>query len=149
MFFRSVYKGDVLLKGIFAMNLDDLTVKQIREIAALAQTLGGCKTPTTGDTYAQEPPVIVRAYSGVFFGYLRSKNGVCVTLRDVRHIYSWGSVGLPEKTQTCEDIAARGLGTDSKMSAASSLGIIEQVAATFFVSSEAEKILLAQKWATK
>ena len=93
--------------------------------------------------------VIVRAYSGVFFGYLLSKTGASVELRDARQIYYWDSAGLPQKSNTCPDIAARGLGTGSKVSEPATRAIVEQVGAVFFMSSDAEKTVKTQKWATQ
>ncbi len=127
------------------IDIDTLTIKQVREIAALA----GCATKKKAVRSFAEEPVIVRAYSGVFFGYLVSKTGACVELRDARHIWSWDSAGLAEKSQTCGDIAARGLGTGSKVSAPVSRSIVEQVGATFFATDVAVKTIAAQKWATK
>jgi hypothetical protein len=93
--------------------------------------------------------VIVRAYSGVFFGYLLSKTGASVELRDARQIYYWDSAGLPQKSNTCPDIAARGLGTGSKVSQPVARAIVEQVGAVFFMGPEAQKTVEAQKWATR
>ncbi len=133
------------------IDIDSLTVKQIREISALAASLsGGCKpSEGTSTNYPERPPVIVRAYSGVFFGYLVSKNGAEVKLKDARHIWSWDSTGMTDKVQTCEDIASRGLGSGSKMSSPAPAAIIEQVGATLWVTPEAEQILVAQKWSTR
>ncbi len=127
------------------LNLEELTIKQVREIAALA----GCATKKRAAKSFAEEPVIVRAYSGVFFGYLVSKTGACVELRDARQIWSWDSAGLAEKSQTCGDIAMRGLGTGSKVSAPVTRSIVEQVGATFFATDAAVKTIAAQKWASK
>ncbi len=96
-----------------------------------------------------DPAVIVRAHSGVFFGYLIAKDGSSVTLRGARQIYYWDSVGLPEKSNTCPDIAARGLGTGSKVSQPAEKAIVEQVGAVFFMADSAAETVKAQKWATR
>lgn len=93
--------------------------------------------------------VIVRAYSGVFFGYLAGKPGSSVDLLKARQIWSWGSAGLPDKSNTCGDIAERGLGSDSKVSAPVTRVHITQVGAIFYVSKTAEKIVNAQKWGSR
>lgn len=58
--------------------------------------------------------VVVRAYSGVFFGYLVERRGGgdhCeVDLVRARHIHRWQSNGLPRKALNCEDLAILGAG---------------------------------------
>jgi hypothetical protein len=94
-------------------------------------------------------PVVVRAYSGVFFGYLLGKSGATVELRDARQIWSWDSAGLAEKVNTCGDIAVRGLGSGSKVSSPCSSVSVEQVGAVFVATPVAVQIIEAQKWASK
>ncbi|MBA2683248.1 MAG: hypothetical protein H0U66_01980 [Gemmatimonadaceae bacterium] len=94
------------------------------------------------------PAVIVRAYSGVFFGYLVAKDGTSVTLKGARQVWSWDSAGLPEPSRTCGDIATRGLGTGSKVSGPAD-AIVDQVGAVFFCTPVAVRIIDAQKWATR
>jgi|HubBroStandDraft_2_1064218.scaffolds.fasta_scaffold01184_10 hypothetical protein len=64
--------------------------------------------------------VIVRAYSGVFYGTLVEKRttgeSMEVDLRDAIHIWNWQSIGLPRKALTVEDLALIGAGTGSKVS---------------------------------
>ncbi len=96
----------------------------------------------------KQKAVIVRAYSGVFFGFLVSKKGTSVTLKGAQQVWSWDSTGLPEPSRTCGDIAARGLGTGSKVSGPAD-AIIEQVGVVFFCSPLAVRLIQAQKWATK
>jgi hypothetical protein len=58
--------------------------------------------------------VVVRAYSGVFFGYLVERRGgpeCCeVDLERARHIHRWRSDGLPRKALNIEDLAILGAG---------------------------------------
>ncbi len=95
------------------------------------------------------PPVIVRAHSGVFFGYLESKEGNTVTLVGARQIYYWNSAGLAEKTNTCPDMATNGIGTGSKVSKPAPKAIVDQVGATFFMTASAAKTVENQAWSTK
>ncbi len=97
----------------------------------------------------KHPAVIVRAHSGVFFGYLVSKDGGSVTLNMARQVFYWDSAGLPQKSNTCPDLASRGVGTGSKLSEPAPKAIIEQVGAVFFVTPEAVATITAQKWATR
>ncbi len=94
-------------------------------------------------------PVIVRAYSGVFFGYLLRSDSTSCLLKSARQIYYWDSSGLPNKSYTCADIATHGLGTGSKVGAPADRAIIAQVGAVFFMSNAAAAILESQKWASR
>ena len=60
--------------------------------------------------------VIVRAYSGVFFGYLVARSATEVRLERCRHIWQWTSNGLPRKALTVEDVASVGAGTGTRIS---------------------------------
>ena len=74
------------------MNLDDLTLGQIKEIGAL---LGNANTTTTSNVIAKTHPmigkkVIIRTYSaGVWFGKLIQKDEDEVILEDARRMYQW------------------------------------------------------------
>ena len=65
--------------------------------------------------------VMVRAYSGVFFGYLVAKREVgesmVVELERSRHVWNWQSNGLPRKALTIDDLAVVGAGDGTKISA--------------------------------
>lgn len=102
------------------VDIDSLTLKQIREISSLT------KSQRTKQT-ERERYVIVRAYSGVFFGKLVARRGDEIELHDVRHIYSWTSAGLARKAITVEDIATVGIGKDSKISGVCSAVTIFEV----------------------
>ncbi len=127
------------------IDIDSLTLKEIREISALA--CGGRGAPKA--TKYSEEPVIVRAHSGVFYGLLVGRKAGSVELRNARQIYSWDSTGMTEKSNTCPDIAARGLGTGSKVSSPAARAIVEQVGAVFFATDVAVRSIDAQKWATR
>lgn len=130
-----------------SVDIDSLTVKELREIGAIACS---SRRPVKSKTMAGgEVAVIVRAYSGVFFGYLVSKTGNSVELSDARQIYSWDSAGLLEKSNTCPDIAARGLGTGSKVSAPAPKAFIEQVGAVFVMTPAAAITVVNQKWGSR
>ena len=74
------------------MNLDDLTLGQIKEIGAL---LGNVNTTTTSNVVAKTHPmigkkVIIRPYrAGVWFGKLIQKDEDEVILEDARRMYQW------------------------------------------------------------
>ena len=61
-------------------------------------------------------PVMVRCYSGVFFGYLAARRGTEVDLVGSRHVHYWDSAGLPRKAVTVDDLALIGAGSGSRIS---------------------------------
>lgn len=95
---------------------------------------------------ALEDAVIVRAHSGVFFGYLEANDSDGVTLKNARQIWSWDSKGLKEPVNTCGDMALRGVGTGSKVSSASPKVEVKQVGAMFYCTAEAASAIEARKW---
>lgn len=70
------------------MNINDLTIGQAKELAAL---VGGSKPASGGlDSYAIGQKVIVRTYSaGVWYGVLDQKSGNEVILKDARRLWRW------------------------------------------------------------
>jgi hypothetical protein len=90
--------------------------------------------------------VIVRAYSGVFFGALKARRGSEVDLVDVRQIWNWSSTGLSKPVQTCGDIALRGVGTGSRVSDAAEAVTLFEAKAVFTCSTEAVTVLKAASW---
>ena len=90
------------------MNIDDLTLKQIKEINSL---IGGNNTSNTLNSMIGKF-VIVRTYSaGVHFGELSEKAGNEVILKNARRLYYWktnGGISLSE-------VALTGLHDDSKV----------------------------------
>ncbi len=109
---------------------------------------GTTYTPNVPPTADGAKPVIVRAYSGVFFGYLVSKDGSSCVLRDARQIHSWDSKGLPEPSRTCGDIANAGVGSGSNVSTPCRV-TLEQVGAIFDASPTCVESLNSQKWGKK
>jgi hypothetical protein len=72
------------------LNIDDLTVAQIKQVAALANSLGGCATKTSSSHPFVGKYVICRCYSaGVHAGELVSQDGDLVVLKNSRRLWSW------------------------------------------------------------
>lgn len=70
------------------MNIDDLTIGQLKEINSLL-CLGENKKPK-GLSCMISKKVIIRTYSaGVWFGFLEQKDGNEVILRNARRMLSW------------------------------------------------------------
>jgi len=107
------------------------------------------KKKATKSSNSKHPHVIIRAYSGVFFGRLVARKGGSAELADARQIWSWNSVGLAQPVNTCGDIALRGVGAGSKVSSPVPRSIVADVKATFFCLPESVAVLDAQKWGTK
>ncbi len=70
------------------MNIEDLTLKQIREIAALAVPFAGVNPSAPNPMIGQY--VIARCYSaGVHAGTVQSVDGENVVLANSRRLWSW------------------------------------------------------------
>jgi len=65
---------------------------------------------------ASKKAVMVRCYSGVFFGYLSDRRQGEVDLTGSRHVWSWDSQGLERKATTVDDLALMGPGSGSRLS---------------------------------
>ena len=71
------------------MNIDELTIGQVKEVAALAGGIQGQNKETlTGGMIGEK--VIISTYSaGVWFGTLAEKSGNEVILTDARRMWRW------------------------------------------------------------
>ena len=71
------------------MNIDELTIGQVKEVAALVGGVQGKNNETlTGGMIGEK--VIIRTYSaGVWFGTLAEKSGKEVILTDARRMWRW------------------------------------------------------------
>lgn len=122
-----------------AINTDDLTIKQARE---LAQQFCG-----TVATKSEAPPdgraVIVRSRdAGVQFGYLDHFQGSTVYLKNARQMWSWTAA----KGGTLLDCATHGVSA-GKFSTVASAVIVIGACAIIDCTSDAVKSLEAAKWA--
>ena len=112
------------------MNIEDLTIKQARELVAL---FGG------GTTTPQHPAVgkycVVRTYSaGVHAGTLTAANGTAVTLTDSRRIWSWTGA------LSCSEIAVSGI-SGGKVAVAVPTQYLTEAIEIIPATAEAEKCL--------
>ena len=113
------------------MNIEDLTLKQARELAAL---FGGGTTPPV-----QHPAVgkycVVRTYSaGVHAGILQAASGTAVTLADSRRIWNWTGA------LSCSEIAVSGI-TGGKVAVAVPTEYLTEAIEIIPATAEAEKCL--------
>jgi hypothetical protein len=67
-------------------------------------------------TENKKKAVLVRCYSGVFFGYLSDRRASEVDLTGSRHLWSWDSKGLARPAVTVDDLALLGPGSGSRLS---------------------------------
>ena len=95
------------------MNIDELTVGQVKEIAGLVNISAAREKQGLSSMLGEW--VIVRTYSaGVHFGKLTEKEGDEVIIEHARRLYFWktnGGISLSE-------VALTGLHADSKVCAA-------------------------------
>ena len=107
------------------------------------------KKKLTKKSPAAAPHVIIRAYSGVFFGRLLARRvsaaGTEADMADVRQIWQWTSAGLAKPALTCDDIAIRGVGTGSKVSDPAPVATISDIKASWLCTPEAVRALEAIK----
>ena len=68
-------------------------------------------------TTKKTPYVIVRSSGGVYFGALESRKGKECTLTHARHVRYWDSKGLLSLVMTAADLATKGCGTGSQLTA--------------------------------
>ena len=72
------------------MNINDLTVGQLKDIAKIAAGLGVCGATQSAPSAAVGKYCIVRTYSaGVFAGEVVSHDGDQVMLKNCRRLWSW------------------------------------------------------------
>lgn len=89
------------------MDIENLTLKQIKEIAAVASTLGGT-TPTTPH-HAIGQRVLIRDHmAGVFIGTLDMAAGKSWRLRDCRKIHYWTKAAATEGLAVVGDTGSGG-----------------------------------------
>ena len=115
------------------MNIDDLTIKQVRELTAMI----GCSGNQDAEPFLGSY-VVVRTYSaGVHVGVLDKRVDKKVVLKDARRIWSW------EGAFTLSSVSQNGI-TGGKMSL-SVPDILIQDIEIIPCSGQAEKILREYK----
>ncbi len=98
------------------MNIEDLTIKEAREIAALFVTGQVAGLPVSG-SQSPHPMVgrhcVVRTYSdGVHIGTVASVDGMQVLLQNARRVWQW------KGAFTLSEVALTGVDASSRLSAA-------------------------------
>ena len=117
------------------MNIDDITIKQARELAKMFAV----PTPINAET---ERPVIVRSRdAGVLFGYLLGYEGSTVHLRDARQMWSWTAA----EGGTLLDCATHGVNAGKVSTPAKRVTVIG-ACAIIDCTDKAVKTLESAKW---
>lgn len=83
------------------MKIEDLTYGEMKQIAALFNSLASCTTQPAATSPLIGQHVVVRTYSaGVHVGTLVAKDGENVLLSDARRLWKWaGAFTLSEVSQ--------------------------------------------------
>jgi hypothetical protein len=94
------------------MNIDDLTIKQAREIAAMVNGVAmsakvGCIVAKSGPERAV---LVTTAHRGVFFGYATETDGETIKLRAARNAIYW-----PASNKGFLGLAADGPAKDARV----------------------------------
>ncbi len=122
------------------MNIDDMTIKQAREIARLF-----CDQPQTSSATACDMVghrVIVRAVNaGAVYGTLASLDGDTAVVRDARQMWHWTA----KQGGTLIDCATHGV-KGGKFSAVSDSVTVLGACAIISVSTDAENSLDDASW---
>lgn len=119
---------------------ENLTIKQLRELMALANCTQAAQTVPSSPYVGRQ--VIVRTYSaGVHYGTLVNQNGKQVELSNTKRIWCWFGAN------TLHEIALHGCNADSKISEAVPLNTLTEAIEIIPCSAEATKILESAKWA--
>mgnify|MGYP003561046831 CR=1 FL=1 len=120
------------------INLDDLTLGQIKQLQALAcgATPGTSNDPDIGKY------VIVRTYgAGVHVGVLVSRTGKDVRLSDTRRVWQW------KGALTLSELSLRGLTVDgSRVSETIAVNTLTDAMEIIPCTKDAETILRGAKW---
>jgi len=125
------------------IDIENLTVKELRELTALACSITGTKKTGPAKSPLIGKKVIVRTQNaGVFFGTLVAKQGEEVTLDGARRIWSW------QGANTLSEMALSGLNaSSSKVGEPVNGHVARQWIELIPCSDAAAKIIEGAKWA--
>jgi len=128
------------------MNIDNLTLGEMKQIAALMNRVEAKeKADAPAYVVGDERPVIVRSRdAGVQFGYLLGYAGREVHLRDARQMWQWKAA----KGGTLLDCATHGVNvSNSKFSGPVSKVIVLEACAIIDCTAECVSSIGSVKWA--
>lgn len=85
------------------IDIDNLTVKELRDLSSLACTVAGAKKVPPKSPHIGKKVIVRTVNAGVFFGTLRRKSATEVSLDGARRIWNWYGAN------TCSELALTGL----------------------------------------
>jgi len=104
------------------MNINDLTLGQIKEIGSYFQNDKSSSGDGLNDQVGEQ--VIIRTYSaGVWFGTLDKKSGAEVILKNARRMHYWKA----KKSISLSGVAVHGVDSESKICPAVKMQWLEAV----------------------
>ena len=123
------------------MNIDNLTVAEVKQLAAMAQSfLGVVPSPAPATEHAERPVVIWTDKRGVIFGYTSNVDARPIVLRNARMCLYW-----PASVGGVFGLCDIGPNKDSKISATLPSATFEGVTGVANVTPEAEKAWIGAK----
>jgi hypothetical protein len=121
------------------IDIENLTLKEIREIAAIAG--GSCGTrPARTKPPFRERLVIARTSGGVQYGLLVARDGTWGRIDRCRHIRTWQSIH-GKLAINCADLAVVGAGSGTSITRPVDGAEFPTIYGTFDVTPEAAKAL--------
>jgi hypothetical protein len=116
------------------MNIDNLTVAEVKQLAAMASAFLGAPGAVVSGTHAEKPVVIWTDKRGVIFGYTSDVHARPITLRRARMCLYW-----PSSVGGVFGLCDIGPNKDSKISAVLPSATFEGITGVADVTDTAEK----------
>jgi hypothetical protein len=123
------------------MNLDQLTIKEAREIAAMFSGVAVNQEQQPPQSMAVMPLLVTTAHKGVFFGYGTPTTGKTIRLEKARMCVYW-----PSELHGVLGLAMKGPNKGSRVGPAVKAITITDVTSVAEVSEEAVKGWEAEPW---
>lgn len=115
------------------MNINEMTIGQIKEVAALAKGLGVCDVSEQATDIGPIPVLVWTAHRGVIFGYTTNPHARPINLTNARMCLYWS-----KSTGGVFGLADKGPDSSCRISAALPSADFEDVTGVAKVSAEAE-----------
>lgn len=97
------------------MNLNEMTIGQAKEIAALFGNVTQVSASPVGSEFIGKKVIVRSAQAGVHYGTLKAIDGQTITLTNSRRLWYW--VVADKKGISLSDVAEHGIGSASKVCA--------------------------------
>lgn len=121
------------------MNIDNLTIAEAREIAAMFATMAAPKASRITDNLIGEYVIVRSRNEGINAGYVEAADETGIVLRNARRL--WYHKPADTSESWYEGVANHGLSSDSKISAPVAIkAIIEDYSVTICTEKARESI---------